>query len=212
MPRENQLQSDSWPDCISPIIGFRSWQWDRAGIRSLNGKRWQPGTPLEAGCTVCDFAVGRRGPKAGQRSHSAPQLDCTCGIYANKRLEHLRRPSYERLIIHGEVLLWGMVVEHQYGWRAQYAYPKSFLLPTKVLPVTVKEIEVRLENLISYDRDIIILDDGATLPLWKSDSGFAACGLEYVMGRASKWYTQRNQMRDQAGRPSCDCWARHCCG
>jgi len=28
----------------------------------------------------------------------------------------------------GEVYLWGTVIEHRSGWRAQFAYPKSFVL------------------------------------------------------------------------------------
>lgn len=78
-------------------------------------------------------------------SHSAPHLDCTCGIYAGMNLEQLRRPGYERSLIYGRVMLWGDVVEHQCGWRAQDAYPHSFLLPPDVLPVTVRKIETRLE-------------------------------------------------------------------
>ena len=66
-------------------------------------------------------------------------------------------------------------------------------MPPEVLPVTVKEIAKRLEALISYDCDIFILHEGASLPLWKNDSGFADVGLDYLTKRASKWYTQRNQ-------------------
>jgi hypothetical protein len=72
----------------------------------------------------------------------APHLECTCGIYAGGNLEYLRKPGYERSLINGRVLLWGTVVEHRRGWRAQYACPHSFLLPPEVLPVTVKEIAI----------------------------------------------------------------------
>src|SRR5205807_86852 len=33
-----------------------------------------------------------------------------------------------------EVCLWGTVVEHEIGWRAEYAYPKSLVLPLSLLP------------------------------------------------------------------------------
>ena len=183
----------SAPDYISPIIGCRVWHWDGVDLRSLNGEPWRPGTPLQARCRVCDFALWCRGHQTRLGSHSAPHLECTCGIYASGNLEHLRKPGYERSLIYGKVLLWGTIVEHRRGWRAQYAYPHSFLLPPEVLPVTLMEIEARLEALISYDRDIFILHKGASLPLWKNDSGFADVGLDYLMKRASKWYTQRNQ-------------------
>jgi hypothetical protein len=66
-------------------------------------------------------------------------------------------------------------------------------LPPEVLPVTIVEIQTRLDALISYDCDIFVLHEGARLPLWKNDSGFADVGLEYLTKRARKWYTQRNQ-------------------
>lgn len=182
----------SAPDYISPIIGCRLWHWDGAGLRSLNGEPWRPGEPLEASCRLSEFTHWRR-HRVDLRPHDAPHLKCTCGIYASKNLEHLRRPGYQRSLIYGQVLLWGTLVEHQRGWRSQYAYPQSFLLPPQVLPVALKEIETRLETIISYDRDIFILHHGARLPLWKNDSGFAATGLDYLTDRASKWYIQRNQ-------------------
>jgi preprotein translocase subunit YajC len=55
------------------------------------------------------------------------------------------------------------------------------------------EIETRLKSLISYDRDIFILQHGAMFPLWTNDSGFADTGLDYLTDRASKWYVQQNQ-------------------
>lgn len=184
----------SVPDYISPIIGYRVWQWDAAGLRSLNGESWRPGKLLEARCKVCEFAWWRSGHKAEHSSHTAPDLECTCGIYASKALERLhRRPRFERFLIYGQVSLWGTLVEHEHGWRAQFAYPKSFFLPPAVLPVTLTKIEGWLETLISYQCDTFIVHDGAMLPLWQKDSGFAAVGLDYLTRRATQWYTQRNQ-------------------
>ena len=179
-------------DYISPIIGCRLWHWEGAGLRSLNGEPWRTGEPLEARCRLSEFAHWRR-HRANLRPHDAPHLKCTCGIYASKSLEHLRRPGYQRSLIYGKVLLWGTLVEHQRGWRSQYAYPQSFLLPPEVLPVRLMEIETRLKTLISYDRDIFVLHDGARLPLWKKGGGLDALGLDYLTDRASNWYIQRNQ-------------------
>lgn len=180
------------PDYLSPITGYRVWQWDRAGLRSLNGETWQPGQPLEARCRLSGF-VHRRRRGASLRPHDAPHLNCTCGIYAGKSLEHLRRPGYQGSLIYGQVLLWGAIIEHERGWRSQYAYPQSFLLPPGVLPIRLMEIETRLKSLIAYDRDIFILRHGVMFPLWKNDSGLAAEGLDYLTDRASKWYIQTNR-------------------
>jgi hypothetical protein len=65
--------------------------------------------------------------------HEAPQATCTCGIYADKSFDHLRDQGYLRRGIGGEVYLWGKVIEHQSGWRAQFAYPKTLVLSPESL-------------------------------------------------------------------------------
>ena len=137
------------PDYISPIVACRVWQWDASGLRSLNGEPWLPGKPLAAGCRVSDSGtlVGRAETANG--NHAAPQGGCTCGVYAAKDFEHLRRTGYDRYGIHGQVCLWGTVVEHQLGWRAEFAYPKTLWLPLDALPVTLKEIQCRIQSLLA---------------------------------------------------------------
>ncbi len=159
------------PDYISPILGYRIWQWDVAGLCSLNGESWRPGKPLEARCKVCDFALWRGHHGAVHCPHSAPLIKCTCGIYAYKSLEHAREYGGERSRIHGQVSLWGTIVEHQQGWRAQYAYPKSFFLPPEAFPLTLMEIEARLPALTSCHCDIFIIQDSAILPSGKRTLG-----------------------------------------
>jgi hypothetical protein len=183
------------PDYISPIISYRVWRWDVAGLRSPNGELWQTRKPLEAACRVSEFARWTHGDRAAHRPHNAPHIKCSCGIYASKSLEHLRECGYERSGIHGQVSLWGTVVEHQYGWRAQYAYPKSFFLLPEILPLTITEIQSRLLALISYGCDIFIVHDNASFPLWKENSGLVGAGLDFLMSRGSKWYAQHNQER-----------------
>jgi hypothetical protein len=65
-------------------------------------------------------------------------------VYASKSLEHLRTTGYARYGIHGEVNLWGTVVEHEQGWRAQFAYPKNLYLPLDILPFTLALERTRL--------------------------------------------------------------------
>ena len=91
--------------------------------------------------------------------HELPHSNCTCGVYAAKNLEHLRQFGYERRGIHGEVYLWGTVVEHKLGWRAQFAYPKSLFLPPDAIPFRLSEMDARLKTLIAFGADIFILGD-----------------------------------------------------
>jgi hypothetical protein len=173
------------PDLISPIIGHRVWRWDAAGLRSLNGKPWSPRRPLAAKC----------GAGYAHDAHEPPHLDCTCGVYAAKNIEHLRQLGYEGRGIRGEVHLWGTVVEHELGWRAQFAYPKSLVLPHELIPSDTKEMESRLGALAAYDIDIFMLGGGRKTPLCRKGSGFDAAGLDYLIGKRTEYYVRRQRDR-----------------
>jgi hypothetical protein len=173
------------PDLISPIVGHRVWRWDAAGLRSLNGKRWSPRRPLAAIC----------GAGNGHDAHEQPHLDCSCGVYAAKSREHLRQLGYEGRGIRGEVHLWGTVVEHELGWRAQFAYPKTMFLPPHLIPSDTKEMEARLGALAAYDIDIFMLGGGRKIPLCWKGSGFDAAGLDYLIGTRTEYYARRQRDR-----------------
>jgi hypothetical protein len=107
-----------------PIIGWRAWNvidWtDEKGRKSARlaalsistGHGWPPLAPMVASCTV---------------AHAAPQNDHTCGIWAvRSRAAALEAVSTFKTLgtwAIGRVTLWGDVVEHDDGWRAQFAYP-----------------------------------------------------------------------------------------
>ena len=164
------------PDYISPVVGYRVWRWKPTGLKSLNGVPWRPGRPLAAECRVA--------------AHDLPHFNCTCGVYAAKNLKHLRRFGYENRGIHGEVYLWGTVVEHTLGWRAQFAYPKSLFLPPDAIPFTLTEIDARLKTLITFGADIFILRDKEAVSLWKSGSGYDAAGLDYLIKTRKEYYVR----------------------
>jgi len=170
------------PDFISPVVAWRVWQWDTSGLKSLNGEAWLSQKPLQAGCRV----------HTARLSHDAPEFNCTCGIHASKSLAYLRRTQFWQYgSVHGEVSLWGSVVEHEQGFRAEFAYPKAFYLSSDILPVTLKEIEARMRCLTGYGCDISIAADGSAIPLWRKGSGFATDGLDFLMSRGQEWYARR---------------------
>jgi hypothetical protein len=87
-------------------------------MSGVKNEVWHPGRAMKARCPLLSLSG---------IVHSSPQENCTCGIYA------LKRPwppgsIHPRFPICGEVYLWGKIIEHRAGWRAQYAYPKSFTL------------------------------------------------------------------------------------
>ena len=175
----------SIPDYISPIIGWRVWRWYAGGLRSLNGKPWSPGQPLAAKC----------GGGNAHDAHEPPQADCTCGVYAAKSLDHLRKIGLDRYGVLGEVNLWGTVVVHELGWRAQFAYPKSLVLPPDLIPSGTKEMESRLGALAAYDIDIFVLSGGRKIPLCRRGLGFDATGLDYLIGKRTQYYVRRQRDR-----------------
>ena len=58
-----------------------------------------------------------------------PSEECDCGFWATKHLRAAVCPRvgdiYRRGIVMGKVALWGDIIEHEEGFRAQFAYPLS---------------------------------------------------------------------------------------
>ena len=185
----------SIPDYISPIVGYRVWTWDTKGLKSLCGERWHPNQSLAARCRASAVVGTIAGRVEGHDSHDAPQVNCTCGIYAAKTLHHFGA-GYEQYGIHGEVYLWGTVVEHERGWRAQLAYPKNLFLSPDALPFTLAEIWPRLQALTLYGSDIFVLDNDQTHSLWGKSSGFDPAGLDYLIERSKGYYDRRQRDRN----------------
>jgi hypothetical protein len=188
------------PDFISTIVAYRTWQWDAEGIASLNCVRWVPGEALTATChnhiAFADFI----------EPHKTPDPRCSCGVYAAKNFEHLVQIGYAQHGIHGEVELWGTVMEHKLGWRAQFAYPKSFTVPEDMLPYQMPDLEVRLGMLSLYGVPIYFTlwrspeaiptsmaglrarYEASRMLLWDKENGFSPEGVEVLAARARKWY------------------------
>jgi hypothetical protein len=178
----------SVPDYISPVVGYRAWQWDASGLRSLCGEPWHPGRTLAAGCK---FSISG----LVHQVHDAPLMSCTCGIYAAKSQVDLRTAGYTGSGIQGEVLLWGTLVEHELGWRAQYACPKNFFLPLEMLPISLRILQPRLKRLTAYGCDIYIVGSEGNMPLWVGGSGYEASTLDLLVQRCKNWYVRRRQER-----------------
>jgi hypothetical protein len=178
------------PHYISPVVGHRVGWWDERGLRSLNGEQWFPGQHLEARCRVAPAACHMT-----DAINEVPNRKCTCGIYAAKNSEHLTQIGYSDGGICGEVYLWGTVVEHKLGWRAQFAYPKSLGLPLSLLPFTLAELNARLLALIAFGIDIFVLHNRESMRLWKHGAGYDAKGLDYIISMRRKHYIRQQQER-----------------
>lgn len=74
--------------------------------------------------------------------HLAPDEKCSCGIYAFKTQEEFRKQQYnvmKRVV--GEVWLWGRIVEHEAGYRAQFAYPKRLWIANRGKGLNAYEVD-----------------------------------------------------------------------
>ena len=176
------------PDYISSVVAYRAWYWDDVGVKSFCGERWHPSRSLAATCR-------RLVTVAAHHFHEAPKMNCTCGIYAAKSDADLRTAGYTGFGIRGEVYLWGIVVEHELGWRAQYAFPKNFLLPLEVLPVSMNILELRLKRLVAYGCDIHVVGNEGNMPLWSRNAGYDAAALDLLVQRCKGWYSRRQEER-----------------
>lgn len=124
------------PDAIEPELGWRVWD-----VVELDGSYrlcslafwtiWQPGTAARASCRRSLINPGR-----APVGHGAPDLACSCGIYAARSARQVlayarafrpRSDTVHRVL--GTVSLWGTIVECQGGWRAERAYPATLYVP-----------------------------------------------------------------------------------
>lgn len=95
------------------IVAWRSWRVHcfEDQLYSFNGTVWPVRQALRAKCAN---GVGCTGNA------------CTCGIYSWMKREKLKVNESGHSAIDGEVWLWGKVIEHEFGYRSEYAYPKAF--------------------------------------------------------------------------------------
>src|ERR1700739_3684165 len=168
------------PDFVSPVVGYRAWRWDNSGLQSINRERWIPGEYIAAQCRATCLGA-----------HASPEETCSCGIYAAKTFHHLVKLGYCDYAVFGEVYLWGFVVEHELGYRGQFAYPKALAVSMHALPFTLAEASARLENLASYGTDIFVRGTEGRVRVWAKDSGLDQIGFEYLVALRKRYYEQR---------------------
>jgi len=166
----------SIPDYTSPIVGYRVLTWGNTGLKSLCGKQWHPGQALEARCKASAVV----GTIAGRTERANDTHDAHLWHLRSQRAPLLPQQGYDRFGIHGEVYLWGKVVEHQLGYRAQFAYPKSLVIAPDMLPFSSAPIQDLLRGLVAYGIDIFVADDNGSIPLWTKHSGLNSGGLDYL--------------------------------
>lgn len=186
---------------IEPFTAYRAWNWTAEGITSLNGVLWTPKKAFEATCRLMTdppMTMTADGP-TWQNQHQVPDPGCTCGMYAGINMQHLIDIGYIERGLHGEVSLWGRLYRHTLGWRAQFAYPKYFVVPVNMIPFDMAEAQCRLDQLTEFGVDIYIQKEREAhigqekLPLYIQEYGYSAQGLEYLVEKRQRWYSGEGQ-------------------
>lgn len=153
------------------IAGWRVWNLSETGTEprlmpaGSGVDAWEPRRMVEARCGASALLL------AGIGRHIAPDIRCTCGIYASRSLETFERPrpAWPPAPVVGTVSLWGTVVEHERGWRARFAYPARVRLvcamcawfePGTGVPEVVHRFAGKLYTLCAAHRGGIQVPDG----------------------------------------------------
>jgi len=103
-----------------------------------NDTIYVPREKIEAHCEQYS-TIGTSVLRKDHSEQQAPHLACMCGIYAYKEKPRLLREIrniYSGLrLVYGEINLWGKVIEHENGYRAQFGYPKRLWCTPAIEPL-----------------------------------------------------------------------------
>jgi hypothetical protein len=112
----------------TPFIGYRMWTINGGSLQPLMYNHifvdwWTTGT-AKAQCL-----------RQGHYEHhpwehdttDVPYPPCTCGLWAYNTLERNGMRPTGSNEVKGAIVAWGRIVEHEYGFRSQYAQVIAFL-------------------------------------------------------------------------------------
>lgn len=130
------------PDSVTPIIGWRFWK-----VRQIFDFNKEEKFLLRSATTYFEWpekAKAKAECFCFERDHpfyhkNCPEQGSSCGIYAYKSANFALSDFNGRLSVNwgnnyskhylggllGKVYLWGKIQKHQFGFRAQFAYPFS---------------------------------------------------------------------------------------
>lgn len=119
-PKPTPVEPEFETNLIEALVGWKKWYLVESGfwrdnLSTMHDCIWMPDQATEAKCDE-------------DSSHISPAFHHTCGIYAVDTIDQIREYEPQPRIVIGQIYGWGKYVRGDQGWRAQFAYPKSFLL------------------------------------------------------------------------------------
>ncbi len=131
------------PDRIEPVVAYRYWSIEDIPILSgwgWSNCQWPITTPLAAYHMYVSSSIkytsipdkhsiyNCKGSKSKYDTKDFTLGLYRCGIHAYKTSCTLGTGRYFTDTVVGQVYLWGLIVEHESGYRAEFAYPKCLYL------------------------------------------------------------------------------------
>jgi len=149
-----------------PLIAYRAWSYvDTENLIypfDLSANFLVPWKPFEAEPAICIMALQKKMPCAA--AHVGTGQDCMKGYHAYKSMEGLinhlddaivNRGCFRPMIL-GTVSLWGHVIEHDTGYRAEFAYPQKFFVLNSFKEANYNEQKIRdLANTYGVEVEIL---------------------------------------------------------
>lgn len=147
------------PDYCEALTGYRCWNVFPNGL--MVGQAYaEPWPPFEAFVGRCGFASSTEHIREG-RFVPAPVMGCDCGVHALKHAQAAEQRLIDEIIterdsftvsyfwnghrppksrVWGAVKLWGRVIEHKIGYRAEFAYPSALFCQDENLAAIVSAL------------------------------------------------------------------------
>lgn len=98
---------------MEALVGWKGWTVSGRGyLASVYNTAWFPEKAVEARCP-------------DGKCESSPAESCGCGIYAADSVWGAQHGQNQIL---GQIYGWGRYIRGDQGWRAEWAYPKMFLI------------------------------------------------------------------------------------
>jgi hypothetical protein len=116
-----------------PILGWRLWRLRRNEEGALRltpttpRAAWEPGVAIHARCSGAHTRLYMVFNPELEPTHRSPMPGCTCGVHAMKDVRRITNGRTRGAVV-GRVAMWGRVIEHSKGWRAEFAYPSRLRL------------------------------------------------------------------------------------
>lgn len=177
-----------FPDDTLPVLGYRSYLFRSTlvegeafyGIRALaRNAFWETDGPTRAECRHPDKGI-HKGSESCPDSSPAP--NCSCGLHAYHRVNHLRAFQRDRIL--ACVVGWGQMYRHgSEGWRAEYAKPVAFVKP-RVKDGMLGTNSIEAVEMIAASLGARVFEDMASMDHWAR-----------TCGRFSSWWTPEDEKR-----------------